>query len=140
MAVSRFSGRTAPKHPGGAPNCADWVIEPAYSHEVSSCGYWPGGSEEGSFYAYAYPEPEGFAGWKLEPRELITTRTWGSSFSLMQTSAPRPTRTLRCSALCRARTRRRRIWVAGTDQAWRGSGLPEGRGAAPPQRPTCRKS
>ncbi len=45
------------------------MIEPAYSHEVSSCGYWPGGSEEGSFYAYAYPEPEGFAGWKLEPRE-----------------------------------------------------------------------
>jgi hypothetical protein len=44
-------------------------MELAYSHEVSSCGYWPGGGEEGSFYAYAYPEPEGFAEWKVEPRE-----------------------------------------------------------------------
>jgi hypothetical protein len=69
LATSRFSGRTAPKHPGGAPNCADWVMELAYSHEVSSCGYWPGGSEEGSFYAYAYPEPKGFAEWKVQPYE-----------------------------------------------------------------------
>jgi hypothetical protein len=69
LAVSRFSGRTAPKHPGGAPNCADWVMELAYSHEVSSCGYWPGGSEEGSFYAYAYPEPDGFAERQVQPSE-----------------------------------------------------------------------
>ena len=69
LAVTRFSGRTAPKHPGGAPNCADWVMELAYSHEVSSCGYWPGGSDEGSFYAYAYPEPKGFAEWKVAPGE-----------------------------------------------------------------------
>jgi hypothetical protein len=41
----------------------------AYSHEVSSCGFWPGGSAEGSFYAYAYPEPPGFAKWKVEPAE-----------------------------------------------------------------------
>lgn len=61
MATTRFSGRTAPTHPGGVPNCADWVMHEAYSHEVSSCGYWPAGSEEGSFYAYAYPEPDGFA-------------------------------------------------------------------------------
>ena len=61
LATTRFSGRTAPLHPGGAPNCADWVMHEAYSHEVSSCGFWPGGSEEGSFYAYAYPEPAGFA-------------------------------------------------------------------------------
>jgi hypothetical protein len=60
LAVTRFSGRTAPPHPGGAPNCADWVMVEAYSHEVSSAGYWPGGSDEGSFYAYAYPEPPGF--------------------------------------------------------------------------------
>ena len=65
LAVTRFSGRRAPKHPGGAPNCANWVMELAYSHEVSSCGFWPGGSAEGSFYAYAYPEPEGFAEWKV---------------------------------------------------------------------------
>ena len=69
LAVTRFSGRPAPKHPGGAPNCADWVMELAYSHEVSSCGFWPGGSAEGSFYAYAYPEPPGFAAAKVEPAE-----------------------------------------------------------------------
>jgi len=60
LAVTRFSGRTAPAHPGGVPNCPDWVMRLAYSHEVSSCGFWPGGSAEGSFYAYAYPEPKGF--------------------------------------------------------------------------------
>jgi hypothetical protein len=67
MAVTRFSGRTAPPHPGGVPNCADWVQQLAYSHEVSSCGYWPGGSSEGSFYAYAYPAPTGFADWPVAP-------------------------------------------------------------------------
>ncbi|MCU1461399.1 MAG: hypothetical protein JWO37_1474 [Acidimicrobiales bacterium] len=66
LAVTRFSGRTAPKHPGGVPNCADWVMQEAYSHEVSSCGFWPGGSEEGSFYSYAYPEPDGFAAWPVD--------------------------------------------------------------------------
>jgi hypothetical protein len=67
LATSRFSGREAPKHPGGAPNCADWVMELAYSHEVSSCGFWPGGSDEGSFYSYAYPEPAGYAEWPASP-------------------------------------------------------------------------
>jgi Family of unknown function (DUF5996) len=69
LAVTRFSGRRAPRHPGGVPNCADWVMELAYSHEVSSCGFWPGGSEEGSFYAYAYPIPDRFSGWAVEPSE-----------------------------------------------------------------------
>jgi Family of unknown function (DUF5996) len=67
LAVSRFSGRVAPKHPGGVPNCADWVMELAYSHEVSSCGFWPGGGEEGFFYSYIYPEPGGFSAWKVQP-------------------------------------------------------------------------
>ena len=67
LAVTRFSGRRAPKHPGGVPNCADWVQELAYSHEVSSCGFWPGGSAEGSFYSYAYPEPAGFSDWAVAP-------------------------------------------------------------------------
>ena len=67
LAVTRFSGRTAPKHPGGVPHCADWVQELAYSHEVSSCGFWPGGSAEGSFYSYAYPQPAGFADWPVVP-------------------------------------------------------------------------
>ncbi|MEW6475745.1 MAG: DUF5996 family protein [Actinomycetota bacterium] len=67
LAVSRFSGRPAPRHPGGVPNCPDWVQEEAYSHEVSSAGYWPGGGGEGVFYAYAYPEPEGFAQFPIRP-------------------------------------------------------------------------
>ena len=60
LAVTRFSGRLAPPHPGGVPNLPDWVMVEAYSDEVSSCGYWPGGADEGIFYAYAYPEPQGF--------------------------------------------------------------------------------
>ena len=61
LAYTRFSGRTAPLHPGGAPNCGPHVMWEAYSHEVSSCGFWPGpGGEEGAFYAYAYPEPPGY--------------------------------------------------------------------------------
>ncbi len=61
LAVTRFSGRTAPRHPGGAPNCADWVMAEAYSHELASAGFWAGaGLGEAAFYAYAYPEPEGY--------------------------------------------------------------------------------
>ena len=67
MACTRFSGRRAPRHPGGAPNCADWVMVEGYSHELSSCGFWPGGGEEGAFYAYAYPEPAGFADYPIGP-------------------------------------------------------------------------
>ena len=67
MACTRFSGRTAPPHPGGAPNCADWVMVEGYSHELSSAGFWPGGGEEGAFYAYAYPEPPGFADHPVRP-------------------------------------------------------------------------
>jgi hypothetical protein len=67
LACTRFSGREAPRHPGGAPNCGDWVMEEGYSRELSSCGFWPGGGEEGAFYAYAYPEPEGFAGHPVAP-------------------------------------------------------------------------
>src|SRR5690606_29392730 len=69
IAVTRFSGRTAPPHPGGAPNCGPHVMLEAYSHEVSSCGYWPGGDGEGLFYAYAYPEPDGFRTTKVRPAE-----------------------------------------------------------------------
>lgn len=68
LAVTRFSGRTAPLHPGGVPNCADWVMQEAYSHELSSAGFWPGaGLGEAAFYAYAYPEPEGFRTYDAEP-------------------------------------------------------------------------
>jgi hypothetical protein len=67
LAVTRFSGRPAPPHPGGAPNCPDWVMTEAYSDEVSSCGYWPGGTGEGIFYSYAYPEPAGFRTQTVQP-------------------------------------------------------------------------
>ncbi|GAA2231386.1 DUF5996 family protein [Herbiconiux moechotypicola] len=61
LAVTRFSGRPAPLHPGGAPNCPDSVMHEGYSHELSSAGFWPGGGAEGAFYSYAYPAPEGYA-------------------------------------------------------------------------------
>ena len=77
LCTTRFSGRPAPKHRGGVPNCPDWVQELAYSHEVSSCGYWPGGSEEGSFYSYAYPQPDGFADRKVEPSAAYYDHTLG---------------------------------------------------------------
>ena len=67
LCTTRFSGRRAPRHGGGVPNCPDWVQVLAYSHEVSSAGFWPGGGDEGMFYAYAYPEPPGFAEWTVEP-------------------------------------------------------------------------
>jgi hypothetical protein len=69
LAVTRFSGRTAPKHPGGVPNLPDWVAREAYSEEVSSCGFWPGGGPipYAGFYSYAYPEPTGFAASSVQP-------------------------------------------------------------------------
>jgi hypothetical protein len=62
LAVTRFSGRPAPRHPGGAPGLPDDVTREAYSHEVSSAGFWPGNDAfpEAAFYSYAYPEPKGF--------------------------------------------------------------------------------
>jgi len=71
LACTRFSGRTAPEHPGGAPNCGDWVMVEGYSRELSSCGFWPGGGDEGAFYAYAYPDPEGFAEAEVGPQEAF---------------------------------------------------------------------
>ena len=72
LAVTRFSGRPAPQHPG-APNLARFVAREVYSHEVSSCGFWPGGGpiDKPVFYAYAYPEPEGFKAFPLQPKEAF---------------------------------------------------------------------
>jgi hypothetical protein len=69
LAVTRFSGRPAPDHPGGIPNLADWVTREAYSHEVSSCGFWPGGGPlpYPVFYSYGYPEPPGFSTAQVQP-------------------------------------------------------------------------
>jgi hypothetical protein len=62
LAVTRFSGRPAPRLASATPNMGAWVMQEAYSHEVSSCGFWPGngGFGQAAFYSYAYPEPEGF--------------------------------------------------------------------------------
>jgi hypothetical protein len=68
--VTRFSGRPAPLHPGGIPNLPDAVTREAYSHEVSSAGFWPGGAGGPGgpfFYSYAYPAPEGFADARVSP-------------------------------------------------------------------------
>jgi hypothetical protein len=68
LAVTRFSGRIAPPHPGGIPNIPDWVTREAYSREVSSAGWWPGAPGiEPMFYSYAYPEPAGFAQAAISP-------------------------------------------------------------------------
>jgi hypothetical protein len=69
IAVTRFSGRRAPPHPGGAPGLSDVVMREAYSHEVSSAGFWPGGgaTDYAAFYSYAYPEPAGFRTSRVVP-------------------------------------------------------------------------
>jgi hypothetical protein len=68
LAVTRFSGRTAPPLKGETPNVAKWVMDEAYSHEVSSCGFWPGNGGYGraAFYVYAYPEPAGYGDARLK--------------------------------------------------------------------------
>lgn len=77
LACTRFSGRGAPRHPGGAPNVGDWVMVEGYSRELSSCGFFPGGGEEGAFYAYAYPEPDGFADHPVGPSEAYYSKDLG---------------------------------------------------------------
>src|SRR5690606_19877793 len=69
LAVTRFSGRSAPVHPGGVPHLPDTVTREAYSHEVISAGFWPGGGgvDEAAFYAYAYPSAAGLADRPVEP-------------------------------------------------------------------------
>jgi len=80
LAVTRFSGRRAPKHPGGVPNLPDSVAREAYSHEVSSAGFWPGGGgiyDEAAFYSYAYPGPAGFAEAKIAPKQASWSKELG---------------------------------------------------------------
>jgi hypothetical protein len=79
LAVTRFSGRTAPRHPGGIPNLPDRVTQEAYSHEVSSCGFWAGSApvDYPAFYAYAYPEPPGFAAARVRPDGAFYSKDLG---------------------------------------------------------------
>jgi hypothetical protein len=77
LACTRFSGRSAPPHPGGVPNCADWVMVEGYSGELASAGFWPGGGDEGAFYAYTYPEPDGYADYPIGPSPAFYSREMG---------------------------------------------------------------
>ena len=78
LAVTRFSGRPAPEHPP-VPNLAHFVAVMAYSHEVSSCGFWPGGGpvQEPVYYSYAYPEPEGFKNCPVRPASAFYSKEFG---------------------------------------------------------------
>jgi len=93
LACTRFSGRPAPPHPGGIPNCPDYVTLEAYSHECSSVGWWPGnlgGLEKPAFYAYAYPQPPGYAAARIEPPSAYyhpTLREWILPYDSVRTAA-----------------------------------------------------
>jgi Family of unknown function (DUF5996) len=79
LAVTRFSGRRAPRHPGGVPHLSDKVACEAYSHEVSSAGFWPGSGaiDYPAFYSYAYPEPPGFRVVKVRPEAAFFSEALG---------------------------------------------------------------
>lgn len=92
LAVTRFSGRPAPKHPGGAPNMPDDVMQEAYSHEVSSCGFWLGGEQfpHPAFYSYCYPTPAEFSQQQVSPPEAFYSGEMGEfllTYEVVQQSA-----------------------------------------------------
>ncbi len=82
LAVTRFSGRPAPLHPGGAPNMSDRVMQEAYSHEVSSAGFWPGSEQfpQAAFYSYCYPTPATFGEQVVKPAEAFFSPDMGEFF------------------------------------------------------------
>ncbi len=84
LAVTRFSGRAAPLHPGGAPNMPVRVMQEAYSHEVSSAGFWPGSDAfpQAAFYSYCYPTPANFGEQIVEPKEAFYSKEMGEFFLL----------------------------------------------------------
>jgi hypothetical protein len=98
LAVTRFSGRRAPRHPGGVPNLPDAVAQEAYSQEVSSAGFWPGGGaiDYPAYYSYAYPAPDGFASARVRPAGAFYSRELGEfilPYGAVRT-APDPAETL----------------------------------------------
>lgn len=98
LAVTRFSGRSAPAHPGGIPHLPDEVTQEAYSHEVSSAGFWPGGGpiEDAAFYSYAYPAPDGFRDARVQPGAAYYDTDFGEyilPYEAVRTSA-KPKKTL----------------------------------------------
>src|SRR5262249_44248504 len=99
LAVTRFSGRLAPPHPGGVPHLPDAVAREAYSHEVSSAGFWPGGGgpvDYAAFYSYAYPTPEDFASAAVRPAPAFFSKELGEFILPYEAvcTAPDPERTL----------------------------------------------
>ena len=86
LAVTRFSGRPAPLHRGSVPNIPANVMQEAYSHEVSSCGFWPGNEAfpHAAFYAYAYPEPASFKEQPVQPAEAFYSKEMGEFFLLYE--------------------------------------------------------
>ena len=113
LAVTRFSGRRAPERPG-----ADLITREAYSHEVSSCGFWPGTPggpvQEAAYYAYMAPEPEGFGAAQSNRAPLSIRRKWASLFCRTRPSAPHQIQMLPCSLSPRARMQPERTWPTGT--------------------------
>jgi hypothetical protein len=93
LAVTRFSGRRAPPHPGGVPHLPDAVVREGYSHEVSSAGFWPGGGRpmtDAAFYSYAYPPPEGFASAAIRPPGAYFSKELGEfilPYQVMRTAS-----------------------------------------------------
>jgi hypothetical protein len=79
LAVTRFSGREAPPHPGGVPHLPDWVAREAYSHEVISCGFWPGNDmlPYAAYYCYIYPEPPGYKTVPVKPARAYYNHDFG---------------------------------------------------------------
>jgi hypothetical protein len=134
MACTRFSGREAPEHPGGAPNCGDWVMVEGYNRELSSAGFWPGGGAEGAFYSYAYPEPRGSLTIRWHPRRRTTASRTASSCCRTRQWPTRRTRTGRWRSSSTAPTRRPPTGRVGPGEP---GGRP-GQVAAARARATCR--
>jgi len=97
LAVTRFSGREAPEHPGGVVGLPDYITREAYSHEVSSAGFWPGSEQVPAiFYSYAYPTPEGFGDARVQPSAASFAEELGEFILPYDEvrSSPSPERTL----------------------------------------------
>ena len=128
LAVTRFSGRRAPRHPGGVPHLPNAVAQEAYSHEVSSAGFWPGSPgpvEYAAFYSYAYPAPEGFAAAEGEARGGILLQGIGRIHSALRRRAHRARSGRRADGIPAKHVRRR---GRSGEMGPRGAGVRAGRG------------
>ena len=108
LAVTRFSGREAPDHPGGLPNMPLWVAQEAYSHEVSSAGFWPGGDAfpEPVFYSYAYPSSEQFGAAKVLPEAAYWSADLGEFVLPLEAVRRAEVPEKHCLIFCKARLTR----------------------------------